>query len=428
MHDDIYNAMINQPILNIGMIGHVSNGKSTITKCLTGITTQRHSSEKQKNITIKLGYANAKIYKCGSCPEPEAFQCASSKTFDKACDICNASMELITHVSFVDCPGHIKFMSTMLNGTSIMDTTILVESICNENLPAPQTEEHIRAITIGQIPNSVICLNKFDLIKEHIAIKNIQILKKAFENTIVSDSPMVPISGTLNINVDILCYYISQIPVPVRDISSPYRMVIVRSFNINKPGTEIDSLSGAVIGGTILCGKVSVNDIVELRPGYCTENTDESSQTRWNFIPLVSKIISINSETNQLQYAIPGGLIGIQLDIDSALASNDGLIGQILVQRGIDNNSHQVYEELAISYKTLADSIIKKNDEVVIHLNACNINCKITKIYEDNILKLKLEKPICASVNDKFSLCSDGKIFGVGKIIEGKSSREVRQL
>ncbi len=63
--------MEHQPIMNIGMIGHVSDGKSTITKALTGKATQQHSKERESNITIRIGYANAKILKCNSCKVPE---------------------------------------------------------------------------------------------------------------------------------------------------------------------------------------------------------------------------------------------------------------------------------------------------------------------------------------------------------------------
>ena len=77
-----------QPQINIGMIGHVSDGKSTLVKALTGQTTQRFSQEKQNNLTIKLGYANCKIIKCINCPEPECYSSVSSNVMDYKCKKC----------------------------------------------------------------------------------------------------------------------------------------------------------------------------------------------------------------------------------------------------------------------------------------------------------------------------------------------------
>ena len=80
--------MDNQPTINVGMIGSVSNGKSSITEKLTSIKTQKHSSEKERNITIKLGYANAKIFKCPKCPKPDCYQSAQSEIYEMDCKYC----------------------------------------------------------------------------------------------------------------------------------------------------------------------------------------------------------------------------------------------------------------------------------------------------------------------------------------------------
>lgn len=426
----IKNAMLKQPVINIGMIGHVSNGKSEITFRLTGIRTQRHSSEKQKNITIKLGYANTKIYKCSKCSEPECYQPGPSEEFSKKCKICNNEMELITHISFVDCPGHSRFMSTMINGTTIMDTTILVEAVNQDILlPQPQTREHIKAITVGNIPNSIICLNKWDLIKPDQGMKKVKSLKEALKNTVAEESPMIPISATLDINVDVLCDYLSQLPLPIRDLDKPPKMIVVRSFNINKPGV-FDDLCGGVIGGSILHGKIDIGMDVVLLPGYCTENKDENNtngsnqhKTRWRYKPLCAKVLSIQSGNNELEYAIPGGLIGIQLDLDPALTTDDGLIGQVLTPL---NMGSCVYEDLALSYKLLDNSIsVKKEDALLLNINACNVTCSVKKIFEkEGVLKLKLDKPISVSIEDKVTICYDGKIFGMGNVVEGIKSQE----
>ena len=95
----------------------MAHGKSTVVKALSGVQTVRFKNELERNITIKLGYANAKIYKCmdPECPRPGNFLTRGSSTGDKVKQG-KWTYELVRHVSFVDCPGHDILMATMLNG------------------------------------------------------------------------------------------------------------------------------------------------------------------------------------------------------------------------------------------------------------------------------------------------------------------------
>jgi translation initiation factor 2 subunit 3 len=416
--------MENQPIINIGLIGHVSNGKSSIVKSLTKISTHKHSKEQKANKTIRLGYANCKIYKCNKCNPPECYDCGKSNEFIKKCLICNNDMELINHISFVDCPGHTEYMMTMLNGTSIMDTTILVVNINNKNLPAAQTLNHIDAITMGNIPNSLICLNKFDLIDKNKVQKNIKTLQEKIKHTVVEKSPMIPISATLNINIDVLCEYLSKLKPLHKSIDDNIcKMIIVRSFNINKPGIPIENLKGGIIGGTILKGKLCVGDKIELRPGHYIKSTIDDS---WEFKPIIGTVLSLKSDENNLDYAISGGLIAVQLDIDPALTTNDGLIGQLLT---LKDNNLDVYEKISVTYEILNKDIqFKKNDTIICNINACNIKAKITKMYKNNnkFLCSFIEKPIPLNIGDYIIISkNENNNFIRGKVINGLICNEI---
>ena len=80
-----------------------------------------------RNITIKLGYANAKLYRCPVCEAPDCYQAYGSEKEDKAtCKHCNSEMFLMRHISFVDCPGHDALMATMLAGAAVMDSALLL--------------------------------------------------------------------------------------------------------------------------------------------------------------------------------------------------------------------------------------------------------------------------------------------------------------
>ena len=110
----------------------------------------RHYDEKFRNITIKLGYANAKLYKCPVCEAPQCYKSyESSKPDVVQCPNkdCTAQLQLTRHVSFVDCPGHDTLMATMLAGAAVMDAALLLVA-GNQPFPQPQTKEHLIAVDI----------------------------------------------------------------------------------------------------------------------------------------------------------------------------------------------------------------------------------------------------------------------------------------
>lgn len=167
-----------QATINIGTIGHVAHGKTTIVRTISGVHTIRYKTELIRNITIKLGYANAKIFECNNkdCPRPDRYTSGSSSSLDVIkCPRpgCNGQSIVIRHVSFVDCPGHDILMATMLNGAAVMDAALLLIS-GNEPCPQPQTKEHLAAIDIMKLKHIAILQNKVDLIKEDEARKQHQ--------------------------------------------------------------------------------------------------------------------------------------------------------------------------------------------------------------------------------------------------------------
>jgi len=420
---DYSNAKINQPTINIGMIGSVSNGKSSITEKLTGVKTQKHSKEQERNITIKLGYANAKIYMCPNCPNPQCYQPHSSSVMQANCKFCNNIMDLIRHISIIDSPGHSSLMATMLNGACIMDTSIIVESASNVEL-APQTKEHLVAIGMSGLSNSIACLNKLDLVKKDVAVEKLVKLQQQLKNTLAEKSPIIPVAANYGINIDVLCEYICKyIGEPKRNLDEKLKMIIVRSFNINKQEVSYENLQGGVIGGTVIKGIVNVSDKICIYPGIITKN--DNKEQKWKYKPLTATIQSINSETNNLEYAIPGGLIGIKLDVDPGLTINDGLIGNIAT---IPNNDEfQILESLFVELELInTNEVLNKKDIMVLNSNACNQKCKISGV-KNTKAKLKLlEKPICIKIDDYITLSKyvNNNICVIGrcKVCGGKES------
>jgi translation initiation factor 2 subunit 3 len=212
-----------------------------------------------------------------------------------------------SYPSFVDCPGHDILMSTMLSGAAVMDAALLLIA-GNESCPQPQTSEHLAAIEIMKLNHIIILQNKVDLMREATAEEHYQSILKFIRGTVADGSPIIPISAQLKFNIDAINEaLVNKIPVPLRDFTATPHMIVIRSFDVNKPGAEIDDLKGGVAGGSILTGVLKLGDEIEIRPGIVSR--DEEGRIRCK--PIFSRIVTLFAETNDLKFAVPGGLIGV---------------------------------------------------------------------------------------------------------------------
>ncbi|KAJ7064524.1 initiation factor eIF2 gamma, C terminal-domain-containing protein [Mycena amicta] len=159
-------------------------------------------------------------------------------------------------VSFLECAGRGILMATMLNGAAVMDAALLLIA-GNETCPQPQTSEHLAAVEIMKLEHIIILQNKVDLIKETQALEHQKSIA-AFVKGTVESSPIVPISAKYNIDA-VNEYIVKRIPIPVRDFTSDLRLIVNWSFDVNKPGAEVDDLKGGVAGGSILMGVLKLD-------------------------------------------------------------------------------------------------------------------------------------------------------------------------
>ncbi|KAG9217854.1 hypothetical protein CCMSSC00406_0005224 [Pleurotus cornucopiae] len=404
-----------QATINLGTIGHVAHGKSTVVKAISGVQTVRFKNELVRNITIKLGYANAKIYKCENpaCPRPGCYRSYRSDKEDQPpCERpgCGHRMKLIRHVSFVDCPGHDILMATMLNGAAVMDAALLLIA-GNETCPQPQTSEHLAAVEIMKLENIIILQNKVDLIKEAQALEHQKSISSFVKGTVAENSPIVPISAQLKYNIDAVNEYIvKRIPIPIRDFTSDPRLIVIRSFDVNKPGAEVDELKGGVAGGSILTGVLKLGQEVEIRPGIVTK--DSAGKTKCQ--PIFSRIMSLHAENNLLQFAVPGGLIGVGTRIDPTLCRADRLVGQVL---GAVGKLPKIYTELEISLFLLRRLLgvktedkkqtkvtkLVKNELLLVNIGSTSTGGRVLSVKAD-LAKIQLTSPACTEVGEKVAL------------------------
>ena len=194
----------------------------------------------------------------------------------------------------------------MLSGAAVMDAALLLIA-GNETCPQPQTSEHLAAIEIMKLNHIIILQNKVDLMREEAASQHHDSILKFIRGTVADGSPIIPISAQLKFNIDAINeYLVSKIPVPPRDFSAAPHMIVIRSFDVNKPGAEIEELKGGVAGGSILTGVLKLGDEIEIRPGIVSKDDQGKIQCR----PIFSRIVTLFAENNDLKFAVPGGLIG----------------------------------------------------------------------------------------------------------------------
>ncbi|MCX6801631.1 MAG: GTP-binding protein [Candidatus Diapherotrites archaeon] len=144
-----------QAEINIGMIGHVDAGKTSLVEAMTGQWVDTHSEELKRGISIRIGYADTVFYKCPAC--------SLNYSVKEECPKCKAKGVPLRKVSFVDAPGHETLMTTMLSGAAMMNGAVLVVA-ANEFCPQAQTVEHLNAMKIVGIRNIVVAQNKIDLV------------------------------------------------------------------------------------------------------------------------------------------------------------------------------------------------------------------------------------------------------------------------
>jgi len=388
-----------QPEVNIGTLGHVDNGKSTLVQSITGIWTARHSEELRRGITIRIGYADVFIYRCPKCKPPHNY------TTSPKCPHCGSETKYKRGVSFVDCPGHHSLMVTMLSGAALMDGALFVAA-SNVKFPQAQDREHLLAAQMVGIQRLIIVQNKIDLVDRARAVENYEEIKSFAKNTVAADAPVVPVSAQHGTNTDVVVYEMEKrIPTPKRDPSASPRMYVLRSFDINKPGTEVEELHGGILGGSIIQGAFRVGDEVEIKPGLAVQTGGKT-----HYDSIVSKITSLNISKGPVLEARSGGLVGVGTSLDPSLTKSDGLVGSVVGKVGelppvLDKlTSEVVLFERAVGTEQLVPvDKIRTNEPLVLNIGTAVTSGVVTSARED-LVDVSLRKPVCPIPGFKIAL------------------------
>jgi translation initiation factor 2 subunit 3 len=294
-------------------------------------------------------------------------------------------------------------MATMLSGAAIMDGAILVIA-ADEPCPQPQTREHLTAAEIIGIKNIIIVQNKIDVVDEKRARESYEEINNFVKGTIAENAPIIPVSAQRKVNVDFLIQAIEEfIPTPKRDETQPPLMYVVRSFDVNKPGTPIEKLEGGVIGGTILQGKFAVGEGIEIRPGIAIEE-------KVTHTPLFSEIVSLHAGEKSVSEAHSGGLVGVGTLLDPSSSKADGLTGNIVGKTGLlPPTLSELILETHVLERAVGTKELMKVQEIIVgeslllHVGAAITIGKVTST-KKAMATVKLTRPVCAQLGSRVAI------------------------
>ncbi|MEB3845007.1 MAG: translation initiation factor IF-2 subunit gamma [Desulfurococcales archaeon] len=382
-----------QPEVNIGVVGHVDHGKTTLVQALTGVWTMRHSEEIRRGMTIKLGYADGEVWECEGCGFPDKFSPEPVCECDPS-----ATPKLRRRLSYVDAPGHEILMATMLSGAALMDAAILVIA-ANEPCPQPQTREHLVALEIIGIDKIIIVQNKVDVVSPERARESYKEIKEFVKGTIAENAPIIPVSALKRANIDaVLAAIETLVPTPERDLDSPPLMFVARSFDVNKPGTPPEKLVGGVIGGGIMHGVFRVGQEIEIRPGLMVRKPGG----RIEYEPLYTEITSLRFGNIEVEEAKPGGLVAIGTKLDPALTKSDNLVGNAV---GLPGKLPPTLDHIRVEYNLLEKVVglketvkvepIRKGEMLMLTVGT-GITLGVTTAVGKDTFEAKLRRPLVA--------------------------------
>ncbi len=379
-------------MLNVGVVGHIDHGKTTLLYRLTGKFTDTHSEELKRGITIKLGYADAVIEQEGK----------------------------KRYISFVDAPGHEMLMATMLSGAAIIDAAILVIA-SNEGIK-PQTREHLIALQTKNIKQIIIIQNKIDLVSKEKALKNYKEIKDFVKGTVAENAPIIPVSAQQEVNIDKIKTALLNLEIPERKINEKPIFLIARSFDINKPGTKASELHGGVLGGVLKQGKIKVGDIIEIRPGISMKKANQLI-----YRTIRTKITSIQRGIYQIKEATPGGSLAFETELDPILTKADSLSGCIAsLEESLPDISSNIkikfslFKEVLGTEKHLKVEPLKANELLLLNINT-SITVSQTIKLKENEAELYLRIPIVPLKGENIGIARNieghWRLIGYGEII-----------
>ena len=368
----------------IGTAGHVDHGKSTLVLALTGIDPDRLREEKERQMTIDLGFAWLTL------PGGES-------------------------VGVIDVPGHIDFIKNMLAGVGGIDAALFI--VAADEGVMPQTREHLAILDLLQVPAGVVALTKVDTITEEGWLELIEAdLRDTLDGTCLADAPIIPVSARAGIGLDrlkqALADALASVP-PRRDKGQP-RLPVDRAFSVAGFGT--------VVTGTVSDGAFRVGDEVEIVPGG-----------------LKARIRSLQSHKRSVELGLPGSRLAINL---TGIHPDQLRRGMVVTRPGnlhatplIDVRLRLIAANSPLTGEAVAP--LRHNQAVDFFSGAAETPARVRLLDAEQIVpggegwaQLRLEEPVAVGPGDRFIIrqASPSITIGGGVIVNPHPRRRWRRF
>jgi selenocysteine-specific elongation factor len=358
----------------IGTAGHVDHGKSTLVKALTGIDPDRLREEKEREMTIDLGFAWLTL--------PSGRQ-----------------------VSVVDVPGHERFIKNMLAGVGGIDAAVLV--IAADEGPMPQTDEHLAILDLLQIERGIVALTKIDLVDDDWRDLVTEEIREKLTGSTLAGAPIVPVSSLSGAGLDDLRAAIDEMlnEVPEHGESGRPRLPIDRVFTISGFGT--------VVTGTLIDGPLDIGQEIEIQP----------SGRR-------GRVRGLQSHRAKVERALPGTRTAVNL---SGLAVEDLARGEVLTTPGWLTPTRLIDAQLRLIPE--APLALEQNDEVGFFTGSSETLARVTLLNDQRLepgdeswVQFRFPQPIAVIKGDRFIIRqpSPSLTIGGGVVIDPHPRRHRR--
>jgi selenocysteine-specific elongation factor len=351
----------------IGTAGHVDHGKSTLIESMTGINPDRLKEERERQMTIDLGFAWMEL------PSGEP-------------------------VGIIDVPGHRDFIENMLAGIGGIDAALFV--IAADEGVMPQTREHLAILDLLQINGGIVALTKIDLIEDKDWIELVEEdVRETLSGTVLEGVPIVPVSSISGEGITLLLELLDEMLIerpPRQDLGRP-RLPVDRAFSIAGFGT--------VVTGTLSDGHLQVGEEVEILPQG-----------------LSARIRGLQTHKQKEEVALPGSRTAVNL---TGVAVEDLGRGDVVAHVG----DYKSTRRIDVRFRQLADVSrpIKHDVEVKLFIGAAEVLARVRTLGSEEIkagaegwLQLETKEPIVVIRGDHYILRrpSPGETLGGGIVVD----------
>ncbi len=361
--------------LILGTAGHIDHGKTSLVKALTGIDTDRLKEEKERGITIELGFAHLEL------PDGAQF-------------------------GIVDVPGHERFVRAMVAGVGGMDLVMLV--IAADEGVMPQTREHLEICQLLGVKNGLVALTKCDMVDDDWLQLVVEEVRDYLAGSFLAEAPIIPVSSKTAAGLEDLKSVLAELAAEVQEKSDdgPFRLPVDRVFTVAGFGT--------VVTGTLLSGEIATGDEVEILPSGLT-----------------SRVRSVQTHGQKAERASAGQRVAVNIQ---GIEHGDMLRGDVVVPRGAFRTTRAV--DARIDYLSSAPRELKHRATLRLHSATYEVPAQVILLDRDVLepgdsafVQLRLKSRTLLLPGDRFIVRSYSPqiTIGGGVVIDPAPPRRRRR-